>query len=294
MSNIEEAKARYLAMMSDDEAAVELAKQTLTSTGANTASPTIPETTVKLSLQATEKKPAISMQFGLKKGYLEDSEAFVAQYGESFKVWCGIDMNFELLSKEPLLTLERDNYFYRVSSMVNKKSDNSDVVRIGNRIGFDILPITNKEGQTLVKGLGLHLYGKRFLRFFGSLLASIGKATLLADGTSYMLTADAFEEINNGVEVLKLGFTEKVKSDEPISEDAKLNHPDLVTYFIAQQQLQNLNDMLMQYGAEFRTFGAVIGRELVPEDKHKQRNYVKDIAHSETAEGADLLSRAVA
>ena len=294
MNHIEEARQRIAAMMSDDDAAEALAKVTMTATGASTVSPTTPEVAVKFALQSTAKKPAISLTFGLKQAYLDDPAAFVAKYSEDFKFWTRINLQFELLSQTVLQTLERDNAFYNISSMVNKKTDNSDTVRLGTAINFDILPITNREGDVFVKGFGLHVFGKRFLRFVGSLAEPMGLATLQADGVSYVFTTDFYEELNNGVTVLKQSLFEKVKEGEAISEEEKLNHPDAVTLFIAQKQLQNLNDMLMQREVDFRTFGGVIGRESVPEDKNKQRNFVKDVAHSGTEEGKKLLEVAVA
>jgi hypothetical protein len=134
----------------------------------------------------------------------------------------------------------------------------------------------------------------KFLKFLGSLVESYGMATLQPDGVSYVFTKDFFEELNNGTEVLLASLREKLQNNEPISDDEKLNHPALITYFIAQKQLQNLNDMLMQREVDFRTFGGVIGRESVPEDKNKQRNFIKDVAHSGTEEGKKLLELAVA
>ncbi len=287
------ARQAVLAMMEDADAQALLDEVAMTETGVSTEFKTIPETTVKLALQSTEKAPAISLNFGLSKKYLEDPINWSNdQYPDSF-FWSGINLNFELLSREPLEALSRDNAFYRVSSMVNK-NDNEDVRRIGRSIDFDIYPIKNRDGVVTKKGFGLDLQGRRLLKFLGSIVAPFGMATLQADGVSYVFTKDFFEELNNGVAVLKQALLEKVMEGEDISEEVKLNHPSLVTYFIAQKQLQNLNDMLMQREVEFRTFGGVIGREPIPEDKNRQRNYVKDVAHSATEEGGKLLERAVA
>jgi hypothetical protein len=177
--------------------------------------------------------------------------------------------------------------------MVNKK-DNSDTLRLGRNIDFDIYPIKNRDGKVIKSGFGLDLQGRRLLKFVGSMVAPFGMATLQGDGVSYVFSTDFFEELNNSVAVLKSALLEKLANGEDISEDEKLNHPSLVTYFIAQKQLQNLNDMLMQRDVEFRTFGGVIGRESVPEDKNKQRNFVKDLGHSATEEGMKLLEVAVA
>lgn len=292
MSNVDAARMAILAMMEDADAQAMLDEVAMTQTGVSTETKTIPETTVKLVLQATEKTPAIGLTFGLSKAYLADPENWTSQYPDSF-YWSGISLQFELLSKEPLEALARDNAFYRVSSMTNKK-DNSDTVRLARSVDFDIYPIKNRDGKVLKPGFGLDLQGRRFLKFVGSIVAPFGMSTLQPDGTSYIFSTDFFEELNNGVSVLKASLLEKLANGEDISEDEKLNHPALVTYFIAQKQLQNLNDMLMQRDAEFRTFGGVIGREAVPEDKNRQRNFVKDLAHSATEEGAKLLEVAVA
>lgn len=291
MSNLEEQRLAVLAMMEDADAQAVLDELALTETGVSTEFKTIPETTVKLALQATENTPAISLNFGLTKRYLQDPDNWTSPYPDSFK-WSGINMQFQLLSSEALTTLERDSAFYRVSSMVNAKEDNSDTVRLGRSIDFAIYPI-KRDGKVVKSGFGLDLQGKKLLTFLGSIVAPFGMATLQEDGR-YIFSKNFFEELNNGVAVLKASLLEKVTAEEPISDDEKLNHPALVTYFIAQKQLQNLNDIIMQHGAEFRTFGGVIGRESVPEDKTKQRNFVKDLGHSATEAGAKLLEVAVA
>lgn len=293
MSQLEEARLALLAQMSDIDAQAALDEVAMTQTGVSTEYKTIPETTVKLALAATEKTPAVGLNFGLSKAFLADPENWRNDaYPDSF-FWSGITMQFELLSREPLDALGRDNAFYRLSSMVNKK-DNSDTVRLGRSIDFAIYPIKNREGKIVKNGLGLDLQGMKLLKFLGSLVEPFGMATLQADGSSYVFTKDFFEELNNGVAVLKASLLEKVAAGEPISDDEKLNHPSLVTYFIAQKQLQNLNDMLTNREVEFRTFGGIIGRESVPDDKNKQRNFLKDVAHSGTEEGKKLLEVAVA
>jgi hypothetical protein len=292
MSNLDAARQAVLDMMNDADAQAQLDEVAMTQTGVSSEVKTIPETNVKFVLTSTEKTPAVSLNFGLSKAYLADPINWTSPYPDSF-FWSGITMQFELLSKEPLEALARDNAFYRVSSMVNKK-DNSDTIRLGRNIDFDIYPIKNRDGKVIKSGFGLDLQGRRLLKFVGSLVAPFGMATLQADGVSYVFSTDFFEELNNGVAVLKAALLEKLANGEDISDDEKLNHPALVTYFIAQKQLQNLNDMLMQRDVEFRTFGAVIGRESVPEDKNKQRNFVKDLGHSATEEGVKLLEVAVA
>lgn len=292
MTPFEQAKADLLATMSDADAQAQLDEVAMTQTGVSTEYKTIPETTVKFALQASEKTPAIGLNFGLSKAYLADPVNWTSEYPDSF-FWSGINMQFALLSTEPLEALARDKAFYRVSSMVNKK-DNSDTIRLGRSIDFAIYPIKNREGKVLKNGFGLDLQGMKLLKFLGSVVAPFGMATLQPDGVSYVFTKDFYEELNNGVAVLRASLIEKLQNDEAISDDEKLNHPALITYFIAQKQLQNLNDMLMQRDVEFRTFGGVIGRESVPEDKNKQRNFVKDVAHSATEEGAKLLEVAVA
>jgi hypothetical protein len=52
--------------------------------------------------------------------------------------------------------------------------------------------------------------------------------------------------------------------------------------------------MLLQYEAEYRTFGGIIGCEPVPENKSQNRNFLKDMKHSGTEEGGKLLEVAVA
>jgi len=292
MSQLDEARQAVLAMMDDADAQAMLDEVAMTQTGVSTEYKTIPETTVKFALQSTEKTYAIGLSFGLSKAYLADPVNWKSEYADSF-FWAGITMQFELLSKEPLEALARDNAFYRISSMVNKK-DNSDTVRIGRSIDFAIYPIKNRDGKVIKTGFGLDLQGMKLLKFLGSIIAPFGMATLQSDGVSYIFTKDFFEELNNGVVILKQSLLEKVANKEAISDDAKFDHPALVTYFIAQKQLQNLNDMLMQRDVEFRTFGGIIGRESVPEDKNKQRNFVKDVAHSGTEEGGKLLEVAVA
>lgn len=292
MTPFEQAKADLLASMSDVDAQAILDEVAMTETGVSTEYKTIPETTVKFALASTEKTPAIGLNFGLSKAYLADPVNWTSDYPDSF-FWSGINLQFELLSKEPLEALARDNAFYRVSSMVNKK-DNSDTVRLGRSIDFAIYPIKNREGKVLKNGFGLDLQGMKLLKFLGSVVEPFGMATLQPDGVSYVFTKDFFEELNNGVAVLKASLVEKLQNDEAISDDVKLNHPALISYFIAQKQLQNLNDMLMQREVDFRTFGGIIGRESVPDDKNKQRNFVKDVAHSGTEEGAKLLEVAVA
>lgn len=293
MSQLEEARQALLAQMSDIDAQAALDEVAMTQTGVSTEYKTIPETTVRLALQATEKTPAIGLSFGLSKAYLADKDNWKNEsYPDSF-FWSGISMQFQLLSQEPLEALARDNAFYRLSSMFNKK-DNSDTIRLARSIDFAIYPIKNREGKIVKNGLGLDLQGLKFLKFLGSIVEPFGKATLQADGVSYVFTKDFYEELNNGVAVLKASLLEKVANEEDVSEDEKLNHPSLVTYFVAQKQLQNLNDMLMQYEVDFRTFGGIIGRESVPDDKNKQRNFVKDVAHSGTEEGKKLLEVAVA
>lgn len=292
MTPFEQAKADLLAMMSDADAQAGLDEVAMTQTGVSTEYKTIPETTVKFALQSTEKTPAIGLNFGLSKAYLADPVNWTSEYPDSF-FWSGINMQFELLSKEPLEALARDNAFYRLSSMVNKK-DNSDTIRLGRNIDFAIYPIKNRDGKVLKNGFGLDLQGMKLLKFLGSVVEPFGMATLQPDGVSYVFTKDFYEELNNGVAVLKASLVEKLQNDEAISEDEKLNHPALITYFIAQKQLQNLNDMLMQRDVDFRTFGGIIGRESVPDDKNKQRNFVKDVAHSGTEEGKKLLEVAVA
>jgi hypothetical protein len=294
MSHLDAARQAVLDMMNDADAQAQLDEVAMTETGVSTEYKTIPETTVKLALQGTEKTPAIGLNFGLSKAYLADKENWRNEaYPDSF-FWSGITLQFELLSKEPLEALARDNAFYRVGSMVNAKKDNSDTVRLGRSFDFAIYPIKNREGKVLKNGFGLDLQGMKLLKLLGSVVEPFGMANLQGDGVSYVFTKDFFEELNNGVAVLKAALLEKVMANEDISEDEKLNHPALITYFVAQKQLQNLNDMLMQREVDFRTFGGVIGRESVPEDMKKQRNYVKDLGHSGTVEGKDLLSRAAA
>jgi hypothetical protein len=293
MTQAEQARQAILDMMSDADAQAQLDEVAMTQTGVSTEYKTIPETTVRFALQSTEKTPAIGLSFGLSKAYLADTAGWSNEaYPDSF-FWSGITLQFELLSKEPLEALARDNAFYRISSMVNKK-DNSDTVRLGRSIDFAIYPIKNRDGRVLKKGFGLDLQGMKLLKFLGSVVEPFGMATLQGDGVSYVFTKDFFEELNNGVAVLKASLLEKLQNNEAISEDVKLNHPALITYFIAQKQLQNLNDMLMQREVDFRTFGGVIGRESVPEDKNKQRNFVKDVAHSGAEEGKRLLELVVA
>jgi hypothetical protein len=292
MTQLEEARQALLASMSDIDAQAALDEVAMTQTGVSTEYKTIPETTVKFALQSTEKTPAIGLSFGLSKAYLADKDNWTSEYPDSF-FWSGISMQFQLLSQEPLEALARDNAFYRVSSMVNKK-DNSDTVRLARSIDFAIYPIKNRDGKVIKSGLGLDLQGMKLLKFLGSIVEPFGKAILQPDGVSYVFTKDFFEELNNGVAVLKASLIEKLQNEEAISDDEKLNHPSLVTHFIAQKQLQNLNDMLMQYEVDFRTFGGIIGRESVPDDKNKQRNFVKDVAHSGTEEGRKLLEIAAA
>ena len=72
MSNVDAARQAILAMMEDADAQAMLDEVAMTQTGVSTEVKTIPETTVKLALQATEKTPAISLSFGLSKSYLAD------------------------------------------------------------------------------------------------------------------------------------------------------------------------------------------------------------------------------
>lgn len=296
MTPFEQAKADLLATMSDADAQAQLDEVAMTQTGVSTEYKTIPETTVKFALQSTEKTPAIGLNFGLSKAYLDDSANWSPKpnaSADSF-MWSRIGLQFELLSKEPLEALARDNAFYRINSMDTGKQHNSDTVRLARSIDFAIYPIKNRDGKVLKNGFGLDLQGMKLLKFLGSVVEPFGMATLQPDGVSYVFTKDFFEELNNGVAVLKASLIEKLQNDEAISDDEKLNHPALITYFIAQKQLQNLNDMLMQREVDFRTFGGIIGRESVPDDKNKQRNFVKDVAHSGTEEGKKLLEVAVA
>ena len=292
MSQLEEARLAVLAMMSDADAQAQLDEVAMTETGVSSEVKTIPETTVKLALQSTEKTPAIGLTFGLSKAYLADPVNWSSPYPDSF-FWSGISIQFELLSQKPLEALAKDSAFYRISSMVNKK-DNGDTLRLGRSINFDIYPIKNRDGKVLKSGFGLDLQGRRLLKFLGSIVAPFGMATLQPDGVTYVFTKDFFEELNNGVAVLKASLLEKLSNYEAISEDEKLNHPALITYFVAQKQLQNLNDMLLQRDTEYRIFGGIIGRESLPDDKNRQRNFLKDVAHSGTEEGMKLLEQAVA
>jgi hypothetical protein len=152
----------------------------------------------------------------------------------------------------------------------------------------------NREGKIVKDGFGLDLQSRRFTSFVGSLMAMIGKASVKEDGLTYVFTADFFEEINNGVAVLKQSLTEKFLNDEPISDEPALNHDGLITYFVAQKQLENLNNMILQHPEEYRTFGGIIGCEPVPENKSQNRNFLKDMKHSGTEEGKKLLEVAIA